>query len=79
MRVLQDCHISIYFNIFHEKMKRNWNSLKLSIPMTSTSDELQAMSNPTGHGDLSLNRPEIETIEEAFSCVVLAAKRHLKI
>lgn len=36
-------------------------------------------SNPTGHGDLSLNRPEIETIEEAFSCVVLVAKRHLKI
>lgn len=26
------------------------------------------MSNSTGHGDLSLNRPEIETIEEAFSC-----------
>ena len=36
--------------------------------MTSTSDELWATSNPTGHGDLSLNRPEIETIEEAFSC-----------
>lgn len=57
-----------YFHVLPTCQKRHWNSLKLSIPMTSTSDELWATSNPRGHGDLSLNRPEIETIEEAFSC-----------
>jgi len=38
---------------------------------------MHSAAQVAGHGDLSLNRPEIETIEEAFSCVLSFLRRNL--